>query len=334
MDNKKIEKIVELKKRYLEKPDNNTLLEFACAFRDAGLKKKAIDYFLEYLDAVDEPELKKEDVEKFFDGAFKKYAEDIKQFFAEGKSTTKEDEFDGESLLEMANLLYDIGSQDEAKQNYLRAFDAFIEERNLEQSQKTLNILKNNYKGDKEIQHLTISLSPEVDKEKLTYFVKALDEEDEIDKSGELYYVSGMLFRDNGLMDDAVEQLEKGLSIDSSFRVRSAIALIKLYEDIRDTIKIKETVERALNFPITDNEKLPLYYKMANMSEKRGELETAKEYYRIVYNINPEYLDVKEKMGMKKAEEAIEEVISEEVEEEPMATVIESISQKERIEFL
>jgi len=43
MDNKKIEKIIELKKRLAEKPDNNSLLELACTFRDIGLKKRAIN---------------------------------------------------------------------------------------------------------------------------------------------------------------------------------------------------------------------------------------------------------------------------------------------------
>jgi len=333
MDNKKIEKIIELKKRLIAKPDTNDLLELACVWRDIRLNKKAARYFLDYLDSV--KKLKKDNVLTFFDGTLKKYRDEIAQFFAQGEKTGKEDEFDGESLLEMANLLHEIGSPEEAKQNYIRSLDAFIQERNEDRANKILKILKDRYPDEKEVQKMKIIISPEVDKEKLTYFVKALDEEDEVDNSGELYYVAGILFRDNGLRDDAIEQLEQGISIDSSFRGKSAMAITQLYEDMEDTISSKQILEKALNFPITKKEKLPLYYKMANILEKEGDTEGAEKYYQIIYKMNPAYLDVREKIEVKKPEE-VEKIIPEGMEEEPepVTAGIESISQKERIEFL
>ncbi len=334
MDNKKIEKIIELKKRLIAKPDTNDLLELACLWRDVGLNKKATQCFLDYLDSV--KELKKTSVLSFFDGTLGKYKDEIAQFFAQGGKAGKEDEFDGESLLEMANLLYEIGSPEEAKQNYIRSFDAFIQERNEDGANKTLKILKDRYPDEKEVQKMKITISPEVDKEKLTYFVKALDEKDKIDNSGELYYIAGILFRDNGLRDDAIEQLEQGISIDSPFRVKSAMALAQLYEDMDDIISSKQILEKALNFPVTEKEKLPLYYKMANILEKEGDIEGAKKYYQIIYKMNPAYLDIREKIEVKKPEEVVKKIIPQEVEEEPepVTAGVESIPQKERIEFL
>jgi len=216
------------------------------------------------------------------------------------KKEVKEGEFDGNAFLEMANLLWDIGSPEEAKQNYLRAFECFIDEGNPEKAEEILAWMKERFPGDPDIASLSVP------KESLFDKLSSIQFPEDPEREGEVRLRIAEKMHEEGMIKHAVSELEKVIKIKSPARTR---AINLLYDILRDREKgrLINLFEEAASLPLTDEEKLNLYYKLGMLYEEEGRKEKAEEYWRWIYTRKPDYMDVKERLRKEKKEAKVEE---------------------------
>lgn len=293
MKEETIDELVENIKGYKSEENVENLLGMIDGYLKAGLKEEAKRYLEKLLKISDLTALK--DIK----GSF---PDDVQQFLNTMDDTEAPDEdFDANSFLEMGELLWEIGSPEEARDNYLKAFEYHNIHGDKSSAGEILSTLKERYPDDDEIAALTIG-NPEDKFLEVYEKSSGITTEDEVD----VRYALARKFHEQDLLDEAEENYIKVLDIDKDHKARRL--LVSVLKDMGNYDKALDYIEG-----LEDGEKVEELYSVAGFLEEEGRESKAKEILREILNIKPDYRDVREKLGVEKeVKEGVEKVKIEE----------------------
>lgn len=324
MKEKAVDSILEARKNYMTNQSKGELLVLIKEYAKLELYKEVNRYIREFLE-------KSEDISDIMEIS-ENFPMEIQNFLKEIKEGIEIDEdFDADSLLEMGELLWEIGSPEEARDNYIKAFESYnILGRN-DSAEEVLNTLMSRYHDDQDVRELKIR---DVKGELYEKFAEMEDlvPQDEVD----LRYALGKRMHEADLLSDAEENYKRILTLRKDHKARRYLVAI-----LRD----KNALEEALNYAekLEESEKLDEYYSLALSFKAVGNKEKANTLLREIYEINQEYKDVKElfeakreekKEIVKKEEEAFVEMDKEIIRTTGESVVDEKDKGEERIVFL
>ena len=230
----------------------------------------------------------------------------------------KERKLELEGTLELAELLDNIGSKEEALNEYLSSIYGFyVERRDFEKCKEIITKIKNLGIPDARIEKIEefIENPPQV-KEKINYdeifslMQKRLDEivEENIENLKRI----AAIFSSSSLHNESIRIFESLLKKEISFDEFIEYYLYSLYEigEYEKIIEI-ETFGSA-------KEDILKYFKAISY-EKLGDINSALEILNEIYEKNPDFMDIEERLRKIKGEELVmvpeEEVIEEGMEE-------------------
>jgi tetratricopeptide (TPR) repeat protein len=207
-----------------------------------------------------------------------------------------EGEFDADSFLEMGELLWEIGSPDEAKDNYIKAFEYYSSLGNKESAQKVLKTLKENYPDDRNIQSLEFKDSKSEIISKLKAFV-AKPPKDEVD----LRYALGRDFHGEDMLSEAEANYRRILELNNSHNSkRLLVALLRQKGALGDSLNLARE--------LTGEEKLEELYSIYEALRDSGKAKIAEDVLKEIYGIDPNFKNVKELLGVVPGGEKLEKV--------------------------
>jgi len=205
-------------------------------------------------------------------------------------------EFDADSFLEMGELLWEIGSPDEAKDNYIKAFEYYSFLGNKEAAQQVLKTLKENYPDDRNIRSLVFKDAKGEIIAKLKAFV-AKPPKDEVD----LRYALGRDFHGESMLSEAEANYRRILELDNSHNSkRLLVALLRQKGALGDSISLAR--ELAVE------EKLEELYSIYESLRDSGKSKIGEDVLKEIYGINPDFKNVKELLGTLSGEKKLEKV--------------------------
>ncbi len=212
-------------------------------------------------------------------------------------------EFDADSFLEMGELLWEIGSPDEAKDNYIKAFEYYSLLGNMEAAQRVLNTLKQNYPTDNKVSNLSFAGKNDNIIPKLKDYV-AKSPTDEID----LRYALGKAFHGEGLFAEAEANYRRILELDRSHNSkRLLVALLREQGSFGDSLTLARELQGV--------GKLEEMYSIFESLRSAGKSKIGEDVLKEIYGIDPNFKDVKQLLGLlskeEKAEGRLEEVSKE-----------------------
>lgn len=226
-------------------------------------------------------------------------------------------EFDADSFLEMGELLWEIGSPDEAKENYLKAFEYYTLLGNSEASKEVLKTMKQNYPGDEDVGNLVMR-DP---KDEIITALKNLKEtfpKDELD----LRYALGRRFHREDLLGEAEANYRRILELDNSHNARRLLVAV-----LREKGSFEESLKLARE--LKENEKKEELYSIFEALEESGKEEKIEAVLEEIYKIDPNFKDVRELLGVSEEET---EVKKEKVSVESPSEVVSKGEVKDKTE--
>jgi len=280
MDNEILNSLIISYKLYLSDGNIENSLLLAKALAEYGLVNDGVKYLLEYFEKGGKPE---------------KAAEIISIFPEEIRASVKEitkpsmEEFDAQSYLEMADLLWDIGSPEDAKQNYIRAIESYAIKGEMEKAKNRLEKVKEKYPDDKEVKSINIeslripSLSW---LKEINIPILPADEE-----NLRLNLAKSLI--NEGLLDLGIEELNKVISLHGEY-------VIDAVKEMIPALISQEKYSKALNLIdnyLSGEERLNKIYNIAELLEQNGRTEDATNLYNRIFLINPDFKEVKKKLS-------------------------------------
>jgi tetratricopeptide (TPR) repeat protein len=216
-----------------------------------------------------------------------------------------EGEFDADSFLEMGELLWEIGSPDEAKDNYIKAFEYYSFLGNKEAALQVSKTLNERYPKDKKIKTLAFKDTKDEVLQELKAF-KPKSPKDEID----LRYALGKGFHGENMFEEAEANYRRILELDGSHNCkRLLVALLREKGSFGDSIDLARELE--------GEEKLEELYSIYEALKNSGKVKIGEDVLKEIYGINPDFKNVRELLGIDQA------VSTEVVEEKPEVKVDE-----------
>jgi len=121
------------------------------------------------------------------------------------------------------------------------------------------------------------------------------------------YYNLGIAYREMGLYDDAINAFQTSVN-DPKRRLDSFILLGVTHRDINELEKSIDYFREALDTQgIQPDESIGLKYELALSCELAGEMDQAFPLYTDIYNQNPRFRDISEKMASLKKGGVVED---------------------------
>lgn len=201
-----------------------------------------------------------------------------------------EGEFDADSFLEMGELLWEIGSPDEAKDNYIKAFEYYSFLGNKESALQILKTLKERYPGDTQVEGLEYKDTKGDILAELKTF-KPGAPKDEID----LRYALGKEFHVENMLAEAEANYRRILELNSLHNCkRLLVALLREKGSLGDSLDLARELE--------GEEKLEELYSIYEAFKNSGKVKVGEDVLKEIYGINPDFKNVKELLGTDKAE--------------------------------
>jgi len=270
-----VNSIIAARKNYLANKSKGELLVLIKEYSKLGLYKEISRYIREFFKGGG-------DISELMEIS-DNFSEEIKKFFDELKAKIQTDEdFDADSLLEMGGLLWEIGSPEEAKDNYIKAFENYNILGRIDSAEEVLNTIRERYPEDPEVSEFKIrdirgELLPRLDK------LGTLMPQDEVD----LRYALGKSMHEADLLSDAEENYRRILTLKDDHKARRYLVAL-----LRD----KNALEEALNYArkLEESERVDEYYALAELFKEQGMNEKANALISEIYEIDPGYKDVKE----------------------------------------
>jgi tetratricopeptide (TPR) repeat protein len=203
-------------------------------------------------------------------------------------------EFDADSFLEMGELLWEIGSPEEAKDNYIKAFEYYSMFGNKNAAEQVLKTLKENYPKDARISNMVY----EEKQNNILPSLKAFtvkSPKDEVD----LRYALGKAFHEADLLPEAEANYRRVLELDKSHNSkRLLVALLREQGSLGDALGLARELQGM--------DKLEELYSIYEALKNSGKSKIGKDVLQEIYEINPDFKDVKDLLGIL-PEEKIEE---------------------------
>jgi len=286
--------IVKAVKDYKESKNLENLLEIIRGYSELGFSGEVKEYMEEFIEKGGNIG----DLVKIS----KDMPEEIRNIICSGEVEVDE-EFDADSFLEMGELLWEIGSPDEAKDNYLKAFEYYGFLGNKNAAEQVLKTLKENYPDDRDVKTLVFKDSKQEVISNLKDFI-AGPPEDETD----LRYALGKSFHGENLLSEAEFNYRRVLELDNNHRSKRLLVAL-----LRDKGSFEESLELARE--LKGEEKLEELYSISQSLKDSGKTREGEVVLREIYRIAPDFKNVKELLGMqrtaqkeKEEEEEIEKV--------------------------
>lgn len=205
-------------------------------------------------------------------------------------------EFDADSFLEMGELLWEIGSPDEAKDNYIKAFEYYSYLGNDESAQQVLKTLKERYPGDNKVKSMVVRDTKNEIIPKLEAFTPK-PPRDEID----LRYALGKAFHGESLIPEAEANYRRVLELDNTHNSkRLLVALLRQKGAYGDSLDMARELE--------GEERLEELYSIYESLRDAGKVKIGEDVLKEIYGINPDFKDVKDLLGIVSEEEETEKV--------------------------
>lgn len=250
--------------------------------------------------------------------------EDLKQIliYETGGKTKEEDKLNPFENYELANLLFEIGSTEEAKVEYFKTARAFLNRDLKDKSQELFVKIKELYPEDEGLEELKNdidnygkeeeSLSLEERQESMEKILPSLENQNE----ARIKYSYAIIYKEYARFDEAKKELETILNLPKcEEKVKAYVLLSQIFMDDNNADKAIEILEEVVSGDeFNDSELVPLKYKLGTIYEKTGKLEEALEVYAKANKENPDYLDLIEKVKI--VEKKIEEEKARKEEEE------------------
>lgn len=293
MNEELLKNVVIAYKMYLSESSPENMLYLAMSLSEYGITNDAFNFLISYLKNGGSPSNLPQIISKF--------PEDVKKIvFEYTKPTDTKEEFDAQSYLEMADLLWDIGSADDAKQNYTRAISAFAVKGELDKAENILKTVKSKYPDDNEIQNFKIEKQDNRVLEELQNLKVSIPVETE----AELRYHLGKELLKEGLKELSIEEINKVRDIGGAYYKDATKLLI-------DNAISDGNYDYAINLideTISGNERLEYLYNIGLKYQDEGKIEKAMQIFNNIFSISPDFKDVKERISPPKLrkEEKIE----------------------------
>jgi tetratricopeptide (TPR) repeat protein len=280
--------IVKAVKNYKESKNLEDLLEIIRGYSELGFFEEVKKYMEEFMakggNIGDLVKISKD------------MPEEIRNIICSGEVEIDE-EFDADSFLEMGELLWEIGSPDEAKDNYLKAFEYYAFLGNKSAAEQVLKTLKQNYPGDEDVNALVFKDTKRELVSRLKDFI-AEPPEDETD----LRYALGKSFHGENLILEAESNYRRVLELDNTHRSkRLLVALLK------DKGSFEESLELARE--LKGEEKLEELYSISQSLKDSGRTREGEVVLKEIYKIDPDFKNVRQLLGMPRTEQKEEEVV-------------------------
>lgn len=279
--------IVKAVKEYKESKNLDTLLEIIRGYSELGFYGEVEKY-----------------IEEFFErggniGDLVKISKDlpekIRNIICSGKIEIDE-EFDADSFLEMGELLWEIGSPDEAKDNYLKAFEYYVFLGNKGAAEQVLKTLKENYPDDRDVKTLVFKDA----KQEVISNLKAFIEEPPEDET-DLRYALGKSFNGENLLPEAESNYRRILELDDTHGAKRLLVAL-----LRDKGSFEESLELARE--LKGEEKLEELYSISQSLKDSGKTREGEVVLKEIYKIDPDFKNIRELLGMHRIEQKEEEI--------------------------
>ncbi len=200
-------------------------------------------------------------------------------------------EFDADSFLEMGELLWEIGSPDEAKDNYIKAFEYYSLLGNEESARQVLETLKERYSQDDKVMSLVFQDTKSDIIPKLRAFIPK-SPKDEID----LRYALGKGFHGEDMLSEAESNYRRILELDNAHSSkRFLVALLRQKGSFGDSLNLARELE--------EEEKIEELYSIYESLRDSGKMKIGTDVLKEIYGINPDFKDVKDLLGIVSEEE-------------------------------
>ncbi len=227
-------------------------------------------------------------------------------------------EFDADSFLEMGELLWEIGSPDEARDNYIKAFEYYSFLGNEKAAQQVGKTLKERYPQDEKVKALVFKDTRGEILPELKAFVPK-PPKDEID----LRYALGKGFHGENLLLEAEANYRRVLELDSSHNSkRLLVALLRQKGSFGDSLNLARELE--------GEEKLEELYSIYEALRNSGKMKIGEDVLKEIYGINPEFKDVKSLLGFVSKEEKSEKIPVDIFSEEEEKVEVDNSSPKDK----
>lgn len=284
MKEKIVDSIIEARKNYLANQSKGELIVLIKEYSKLGLFEEVCRYIRKFLDESGD----------IYDLAMisESFPGEVKDFLNLVKAQNKiNEDFDADSLLEMGELLWEIGSPEEARENYMKAFNSYIILGKVDSAEEVLNTLKEKYPDDREISEVKMK---DIKGELLSKLSKLeeIKPQDEVD----LRYALGRKMHEDDLLADAEENYKKILNLKDNHKARRYLVAL-----LKDRNALDEAMSYAEKFPL--NDRVDEYYALAESFMENGNKTKANNLLREIYEIDSEYKDVKELLEKGEREE-------------------------------
>lgn len=253
---------------------------------------------------------------------------DIKSILSFRAKVAEDEKLNPFENLELANLLFEIGSTDEAKTEFYKSVRAFLN-RDLKDKAQALYVkIKEMYPEDNGLE----LLKKEIDgygtekkptdlnerRKRLKEVLSSLRNENE----ARVRYSIAVVYKEYARFEEAKEELYKALSQPKSpEKTKAYVLLSQIYIDAKNNRKAIEILENVIEKDeFSGSELVPLEYKLGTIYERIGKLPEALHIYEIAMDKDSDYLDLVEKIRQVREliekqkvvvpEEAVEELIA------------------------
>ncbi len=302
MNEETLKNVIIAYKMYLAEKTPENMLYLAMSLSEYGLTTDAFNFLISYLDEGGSPSNLPQIIGKF--------PEEIRNIVLEyTKPSDTKEEFDAQSYLEMADLLWDIGSADDAKQNYTRAITAFAAKGEIEKAESILKNIKSKYPDDPEIQNFKLEREDNKILEELRKIQISISK----DTESELRYHLGKELLKEGIKELGIEEINKVREIGGSYYKEGTKLLI-------DIAIYQGDYENAINMideVLSGDERLEYLYNIGLKYQEEGKIDKALQIFNKIFSISPDYKDVRDRVSPPKPKKE-EEVKPARVEPAPV----------------
>lgn len=261
-------------------PEN--MLYLAMSLSEYGLQNDAFNFLISYLKEGGSPSNLVQIIGKF--------PEDVKRIVLEyAKPSETKEEFDAQSYLEMADLLWDIGSAEDAKQNYTRAISAFAEKGEIEKAESILKKIKEKYPNDPEIQNFKFERGDNRILEELQSITISIPEDEE----AKLRYYLGKELLKEGLKELGVQEINKVKESGGTYSKEAAKVLIDNSIGEGDYENAIKMIDETLG----GDERLEYLYNIGLRYQNEGKIENSMQIFNKIFSIAPDFKDVRERVS-------------------------------------
>ena len=300
MDEKSINLIVKAVKQFKENQDLQELLKIITGYSKLGFYEEVRNRILEFLEKGGSL------------GDILSISSELPGEMVRMLTPAKieiDEEFDADSFLEMGELLWEIGSPEEAKENYIKAFEYYSIFGNKVAAEQVLKTLKENYPKDSRVRDLVYEEKQGDVLPNLKAF-KTEPPENEVD----LRYALGKVFHEEDLFAEAESNYRRILEIDKSHNAkRLLVALLRQQGSLGDALGLARELHGL--------DKLEELYSIYESLRGSGKTKIGQDVLREIYELDPDFKDVKDLLGIlpEEKEEKVsleEEVKVEEIQQE------------------